>query len=281
VDHLSFSRRSSRPDELDSFNKADRIGDFQSFIDGIDKFILSLGSGVKLYVLREKDFVHLVSLSDENFLHTLYSVRINSNITVSGYHCTSPVSIKDILGFQYRLERWSQLEDIMLRVKHCELSFSTEVRQIVKELEQSVEVEEGENDGNVWFILEQLLLQSTSSHGRRYSARTMNAAISLYLNSKSCYRLLRRYLALPAPKTLTKNIGNLNTIGTDADAEYISNLVFSSLDNTLCIIVFDEIYVKPSVRFRGGHTMRPSQKLSEALSTYFRADLRGIRQHGY
>ena len=265
-ERLSFVNRSAIPDELEEFNKADKIGDFQSLVDGIDQFLSSCS--VKFHVLKETNFIHLISFSDENFLHVLYSVRITSNLGVRGYHCNTKVSVKDVLGLQCKLERWSQLDNVINMVKNGELSLPSEIKEVVKMLEKCLDHCDNEN---LWFLLEQLHLLATSNHGRRYSSKTMNTAISLYLNSKSCYRLLRKVLALPAPITLTRNIGNLTTIGSDSDAEYISDLVFSNVDNRLCMIVFDEIYVKPSLRFRGGHVIgysadRPQELARTVLS---------------
>lgn len=204
---LSFASRSAIPDELEQFNKADKIDNFQALVDGLDRFLSS--NSVKFHVLMNKDFVHLTSFSDENYLHVMYSVRITLDLGVSGYHYNTQVSVRDLLGFQCKLERWSQLENVINRIKNGTLGLSTEIKEIVKILERILDY--CDND-TMWFLLEQLLLQTTSSHRRRYSAKAMNTAISLYLNSKSCYRLLRTILALPAPKTLTKNIGNLSTI---------------------------------------------------------------------
>ena len=187
-------------------------------------------------------------------------------MAVSAFHYTTRVSITDLLGFQYKLERWSQLENIINRVKNSSVSVASEVKDFVLRIE---DVDDTDQSENLSFLLEQLPLMVTPSHGRRYSSRTMNVAMNLYLNSKSCYKMLRseNILALPAPKTLQGNIGNFNSMGTDADAEQVSKLVFSHVGQSPnCFIVFDEIYVKPSLRLRGGHIMGYSADRPEELA---------------
>lgn len=98
--------------------------------------------------------------------------------------------------------------------------------------------------GKDWdFILEQLSLKVTASHGRRYSASSMNIAMNLYLNEKSCYRLRRRILALPSSNTLTANVGSFNTVDPDAEAERISKLKTGVYFLTSMEIVYELQYV--------------------------------------
>ena len=261
---LSLENRSAIPDELGAFNENDKINNFEKCVSGISDFLRTVPG--EYHCLQSSTYVHIVSFNDSMFLQPKISIRIESRMAVSAFHYTTRVSITDLLGFQYKLERWSQLENIINRVKNSSVSVASEVKDFVLRIE---DVDDTDQSENLSFLLEQLSLMVTPSHGRRYSSRTMNVAMNLYLNSKSCYKMLRseNILALPAPKTLQGNIGNFNSMGTDADAEQVSKLVFSHVGQSPnCFIVFDEIYVKPSLRLRGGHIMGYSADRPEELA---------------
>ena len=70
--------------------------------------------------------------------------------------------------------------------------------------------------------------------------------------------MLRSYFPLPTPKTLTKNIGSFNDIGSEAEAAEICKTVFSygvNSNSKFCGVIYDEVHILPSVRLRGGHIL--------------------------
>ena len=65
---------------------------------------------------------------------------------------------------------------------------------------------------------------------------------------------MRKYLALPVSETIAKYIGPFDTIGSHEEAIKTTKLFFSDKQIIpYCTLMFDEIYLKPSLRYRGGH----------------------------
>uniref|UniRef100_A0A1I8FWY0 C2 domain-containing protein n=1 Tax=Macrostomum lignano TaxID=282301 RepID=A0A1I8FWY0_9PLAT len=98
-------------------------------------------------------------------------------------------------------------------------------------------------------------LISTSPVSRRYDIATLRQSALIYLISSSAYSQLRTLLPLPHQRTLRTNLAGLGEIGTAADSDETIRTVFSALRGTQlnCVLLFDEMYVQPSVRFRCKH----------------------------
>ena len=93
----------------------------------------------------------------------------------------------------------------------------------------------------------------------------MENAISLYLRSRNCYNALREYLSLPHPNTIRNYFGTIDSPRALSDCENTIKSVFSSLNDKqkYCKIIFDEIHVKPAVRYQGKHIIRYSHDPSK------------------
>ena len=145
---------------------------------------------------------------------------------------------------------------ILSRIRVADLDEEQEVKRAVEKLKETL-CEMNEFSSKYEFLFEQLLLRVVPSEGRRYSSFVMLKALHMFLVSRVSYRSLRTLLALPHPDTLMKGIGNTADVGSVTDAERITKLVChaSSGIEKYCLIIFDEVYVKPSVRYRSGHLL--------------------------
>jgi len=118
------------------------------------------------------------------------------------------------------------------------------------------------------FLLEQLQLQAVQPRGRRYSPLLIRRSLEIFLSSRSTYRIMRNLLALPHSMTLVGKLGRIGEVGTDKECRATIQSVFSklSIGEKHCIILFDEMYVKPSIRFRGGHIVGYSEDNPEEVA---------------
>ena len=88
-----------------------------------------------------------------------------------------------------------------------------------------------------------------------YSTTSKTIVLDLLLNDKRPYQGIRKLLTLPNPRTLQIHFGGIGTVGGYNDAREILISVmqkFSNLQKKFCLL-FDEVYIKPSIRYRSGH----------------------------
>lgn len=115
----------------------------------------------------------------------------------------------------------------------------------------------GVRDTKVDFLCEQLQLVNTPPTSRRYSQLTTKVATELFLSSRNAYRATRSFITLPHPSTLRDKVGPVNDVGSMDEARTTLEHVFEKLSGLQKIVQLkiDEIYVKPSVRYRGNHVI--------------------------
>jgi hypothetical protein len=189
---------------------------------------------------------------------TIMSIIINcQSQQVYAYIKHTRIHCHDILGFSHKLTRWSQLEAIFSRLK----SATTELKEEIKYFAREIENANGEESDEINFLIEQLRLQTLPTRGKRYSTFIVRRALELYLSSRCCYRTLRNLLSLPHPSTLIVKLGRIGEVGTIKECKDCIKTVFETFSQTekRCCLLFDEMYVKPSVRFRGNHIIGYSE----------------------
>ena len=102
------------------------------------------------------------------------------------------------------------------------------------------------------FLCTQLKLISRSPHSRRYDYKLLSTIIPIFLSSRSSYQKLNEVLAIPSKITLMKHFCGVSEAGSESDAKnLIKDLI--PFQNRNVILLFDEIYILPSIRFRASH----------------------------
>lgn len=250
---VSSAARSTKKDELDDFEISDKIPkDFKIFIESVRQRISVTDCSYRdFHVIETDNGCELLQL--QNFSSVVVRISISSDFSVIAYHKNTKVSsIRCLLGYQCKLERFSQLENIISRSKHYPLDLYQETEHHVNRLKESFELLDFQDAD---FLLEQLQLKVIPPNGRRYSAKTMVNAVYLFLKNRSAYESLRQFLALPSANTILQHVGPVNSIGSEHVAKQLADLCFDSNESPLCILIFDEIHLKPSLRYRGGHVL--------------------------
>ena len=188
-----------------------------------------------------------------------YSVQITNEFSVSCYKGNTSVPVREYLGFVVKIERYSQLNSIISKLEDFEVDLPSKLKNMGEQLSLLASNDEMDDEQKIQlqFLAEQLQLQSQSANNRRYSAFTVNIAISAYLRSRNCYAAFRDTLALPHPKTIKNYFGKLGTPGSLEECSKVIATVFNKLEGSqiFCKILFDEIHIKPSIRYRGGHVI--------------------------
>ena len=229
---ISFEDRASQPDELQIFNEADQIADFSSLAgECISRF-------PALYVKSDEGKVVIFDITDASPPKVCYSVSISSSFVVNAFHGTLAIPLRDLVGFSYKLRRWSQLGEIVNRT--C-----------------AYQPEEVIDSEGMHFIKSQMELIAKAKQARRYPLHVVHTSLQLFLSSRNAYRCLSNVLALPAAATLKKNLGKFSRVGGLEECEATIASVFEELNEgqrNSCLL-FDKMYVKPSIRYRGGHLL--------------------------
>ena len=163
----------------------------------------------------------MLSLNDD--LIADFVIKINSDLSIVAKRLFQDVNPpNNLLGFQRKIQRWSQLENIINIVQHFELDFIYQVARLRETFNESEECLTSVLDIHV----DMIELVNLEPNGRRYNSSLMIVALKIYMASKSCYKLLRSYFPQPDPRTLTKNIGSFNDIGSEAEAAEFERLNF-------------------------------------------------------
>ena len=114
-------------------------------------------------------------------------------------------------------------------------------------------------DDRLHFLLEQLLLLLTNLGN--YSASTIMIAVEMLLSNHSTYSTLQQMLCLPHLNNLKNKLGSINEIGSSSYAHETVKVLFDEMVGLQksCVVLFDEIYVKPSIRLHGNHLIGYSE----------------------
>ena len=243
-------------DELLDFDKSDKLhGDFNHFKKLLPEKRLPVD-----FIIKE-DYVLLLTISDE--LQMDFVIKISSDFSVTSKRFLEKVNIPiNLLGFQRRLERWSQLENIISFVKNYETSYVNQIRS----LREQAQILNDSKNSSTSILLDLIDLSESEPKGRRYNADITLVSLKLYLVSKSCYKMLRSFLPFPSPQTLTKCIGSFNNIGSEIEAESVCKTVFSMSASKRCGLVIDEVRILPSLRYRGGHILGYAEDAPEKIA---------------
>ena len=182
-----------------------------------------------------------------------FSLQIFRDYTISCYKGYTKVTYNDLINsFSHKIEKYSQVIDILNRLKKAEYDIAEELKGVAANIQDILDSDENLDESEkekVKFLIDQM------SHGRKYDETRMKNAISLYLRSRNCYNLLREYLHLPHPNTIRNYFGTLDTPGAITDCENTIKSVLSKVKGKqrYCRLLFDEIHIKPSVRYQGNH----------------------------
>lgn len=200
------------------------------------------------------DKARIFDINDRDPPTVVYSVSITKDFSVAAFNGFTEVGAADLLGFARKLCKWSQLDEVLNRTKHASPAFTSELDGLLARLDELADLLDVDN-ASYGFLSEQLRQVFVAANGRRYSSNLINTAVELFISSRSAYRTASQYLALPSPRTLYQHIGRICDIGQDSECDRTIGTVMQHLNGLQreCIILFDEMYVKPSIRYRGGH----------------------------
>ncbi|MEL7309577.1 MAG: hypothetical protein AAGK05_18140, partial [Pseudomonadota bacterium] len=127
--NISLEKRGSHFDEIDTFNAKDKLPEWDEFCAS-----LPFTNSVKelQLVVQVMSSSNIILKINETTVE--YSVVVDQNFSVCAKKRNTVVGIRDLLGFQQKLERYSQLDAVLHRVKNAVCCLESEVRVAIDDL---------------------------------------------------------------------------------------------------------------------------------------------------
>ena len=219
----SLEVRTSQEDELNAFVISDKISfDFLISSASKRKFV----SPVTCYIVN--DMFYMQSCSFFTDCVPMFLLKISTSLKFQAYHAGVRCHITSLSKNRItELNGWSKVEEA---IRFLDTTPIEQKKKVIKE---------------------QLDVMGPSKVGTKvYNEDTILRVFEYSSISRSCYERFRTDYKLLSVKTLTKLTSKVSKLD---DGKFLSH-VFSTLalEQQKCIILVDEVYVKPSLRYHGG-----------------------------
>ena len=221
-------------------------------------------SSLDLIFTNNASGIQLCKLSDSFPPKVVFSILIDHSYHVSAYRGSTSVNLFAFFStwFERKLTLFSQIKTIIDIVENTTVDICEEINahsnDILALCEKTLTTEE--TSRKIKFIVTQLMIQALPGQhqGIKYDAYLISEAVNLYLRSRNAYRALKIILVLPHEKTLRRFFGKFASAGDAGECNKAIHDVLSTLEKDHTKFVFisaDEIYVKPAIRYIGGHVI--------------------------
>ncbi|VEN45422.1 unnamed protein product [Callosobruchus maculatus] len=246
---------------LEDFLSEDVINNFEDLLKNFKNKIPLHNWDIK--ACSDKLLFYGLNFDIHNGCSVIRTLMIASDLTVRVYIKNNELYEKQlnwILNLDHKLERWSQLENLISHYNTVE-DFEVEVT-VVDMISRGLAViskaytQSETNDGFLYGTqLEIIIDQLTQivSNKRRYKPSTIIMAFILYCQSPSCYDIVRDFFILPHKRYLQSISGSLAVSPKD---EHHNKNYFASIIKTLSVrelvvtLIIDEICVTSRLDYR-------------------------------
>ena len=223
------SSRSAKEDELSTFLMHDTISSFETFCSNLSQHKFELEVTPILF----GDYVIIQSkeLCADNSCIPKYVLKIKQDFNYDAFHMGINCPISTLVRNRIFLcNKWSTIGEV-LRYLNC---MDTDNKKDV--LMQQIDAMSRLNSNNV--------------HEQKYSPEMIVRGFEYFAKSRSLYQQLRIDYQLPSVTTLTKLTSKVSNMD---DKSFMKNVFLSlSLMQKNCILLIDEVYVKPMLTYHGG-----------------------------
>ena len=217
--------RNQRPDELNSFNEADRILNHETFKSEVVKH--NFGCPVTVSTTKNEIYLQSEELLESTGIFE-FMLKIKEDFLFEGFHCGVKCTITSLSQNRItRITRWSQLDEAIRFLKNIVFSRKETV------------------------LHEQAAAMGIKGVGeRKFSNSAIVQAFGYFALSRTSYNRLRQDFELPSIATLTRMTSSTKQYD---DIGYYSQ-VFENLPDRQknCIVLVDEVYVKSMLQYHGG-----------------------------
>ena len=250
--HTKIAFSSSRnvlPDELDAFRKMDSIQSFddlkKEILEGKRKFVVSV-----IPYCYDDGLIIQSSEFEEGSCIPRFLLKIFIDLTYNAFHCGVLCTIKSLSSCRISsLDSWSKIEEAISFLNRMEKSVKKDV------------------------IIQQISAMGSLVHigDKKYKPEMIIRAFEYFATSRSLYNRLRQDFELPDVTTLTRLTSKVDNF---SDIDFLRN-VFDAIENKQrsCIMLIDEVYVKPALMYHGGSIFgkavnKPNELANTVLSFF-------------
>ena len=231
--HALPSARNHQPDEIDLFLKQDAI-DFNVLETKLaDKKVVVFKVN-NSYFIQSQKFVQGST--------PLFAVKLGEDFSFEAYHCGVLSSIPTLVSNKvYVCKTWSCLEEILRFLSNKLIDHKKTV------------------------MLESLNALGAKKVGHKlYSPAAIVQGFEYFATSRALYSKLVKDFPLPSIRTLTRLTAKVDKI---EDISFIKN-VLNQLppEQRCCILLVDEVYIKPSLTYHGGRVFGKAVDHSDKLA---------------
>lgn len=250
---IDYESRQSVDTASKANNIIDKISDWSGFVKKCKEMPLTM-------ILKEDKLLLLEFNTDKIPPEIDFSMEITHNFKLKAFKGSHEITTRDVIkGFSAKLQTYNELSLVINKLREVEVESIYEVEGFANKFKSTIESADLDDAVRKRFVFlcEQIELTTKDPCGRRYKPDTMKEAINLYLRSRNCYNALRETLALPGRKTISSYFGKLGDPAAIEECKSVITQVFSTLTELekICFIQVDEIHIKPSIRYQGGHIL--------------------------
>ena len=231
---LTALHRSRQDDEYQVYQEHDELR-----LEDVCGQVTELGDDITAFPTEGS-----VIVQSTNFVCGMpkFVIRIGKDASYQAYHAGVQCRIATLTKNRIvLLDKWSRLEEAIRYLRNRELDRKEEV------------------------VLESVECMGAGSVGTKlYSVETICRAIEYYATSRCLYERLRSDYQLPSVRVLRDITSAASKL---EDGEYIK-AVFAELDERQkqCIILIDEVYVKPSLMYHVGTVFGRTENRPDMLA---------------
>lgn len=198
---------------------------------------------------RESNLL-IIKISED--AQVIFSITVMPDLSVVSKKNQIEISPGYTLGATHRLDSWSKIEKLIEHILSVEIPVQKRIDLLSTEVQM---IAEAESSDKLMFIANQLPLSLQNARGCHYNGALVKQGLKFYLSNRRLYNQMRAILSLPSAQTLEsyfKNIGSVHTASSSRDTVVEA---IKTVKHKFFVIIFDEVYVLPSIRYRGGHVI--------------------------
>ena len=234
------SKRSVQGDELSTFLEKDKIHSLEQIQQNISS-VITIDGGVVCFRIENSLMIQSGDYMPETCV-SRFNLRIFHDFSFESFHCGIKCTITPLSRNMINLlTKWSIIEEAVRYLNAIEIDQKKAV------------------------LIQQMQSMKPCNVGhKKYSADIIVRAFQYFATSRATYHLLRNDYELPSIQTLTRLTSKVKNIN---DVSFLQN-VFSSQDEKrkTCILLVDEVYVKPMLQYHGGSLFGKAQNNPDKLA---------------
>ena len=192
------------------------------------------------------DKIILIKVSDNLDIEFSLSISMDMQVALT----KEGIKVQPIVGFSWKLTKWSTIEALIEYLLQYDITLDNKVHHFGSQLKELGE--QNSSDHSI-FLGEQLFQFNKDPKSRRFNSKMLLNSLKLYLLGRSTYKRLRELSDLPQSQLIESYFGSSHHVLSNKNFLELVDKGVNSLKHKFVVILFDEVYVQPSIRYRGGH----------------------------